>query len=528
MKHNIYRLIAIVLCISSISSCINEPKLKDYSPTIAAPLVNSTLTVYDLLARVDTSDLIVADPQSNLLALAYSNNDLKFKLKDILTVDDFSVGAPVQPNINQPTTVPGGEINFSGSLTLTIGTLPFDIYSIDFSTLNVTTKTLSSFSHEVEIDINLPGLRSGANGFNLNIVTPPNQGNAKVQEWNNSRLNLEAGNDPNKLEVEYQMTIKTNGSPITSNDKIDIEFTFGNLSPTKMEFNPGNVAFDLNQDSIALKIFRNTDNNQVEFELTDPALLINIQNGFQLPFELEFEELVLVENGNRTDVLLQSFPNPFTVTAASSPSQTANTNLEINKNNSNIQQVLTPEEKTIIFDLKARINAQPNERFTITSSDFLDVNLTASLPLQGYVNNWRLSNTIPLSINSDDNSLFKNGGIKYHIESHFPAEAQIQVVFLKQDGTVIDSLFDDVSNQQILKAGVTDAKGKVVSATITDDLIFLSDERLSEFLNADSVQVKARINTANGAQKERIGIYLNDYIKVKLGVKAEIVNQVEQ
>ena len=92
-----------VLTLLSFSSC-QEEDTADWSPTIAAPLVNSTLSISDLLDQVNSDSLFGAD-SDGLLMFNFRDSLFDYKSKDLFEFDydeaSFSTFTPNSPSLEQ-------------------------------------------------------------------------------------------------------------------------------------------------------------------------------------------------------------------------------------------------------------------------------------------------------------------------------------------------------------------------------------------------------------------------------------------
>jgi hypothetical protein len=500
-------------------ACIKDPKIANYTPTIAAPLVNSTLSMQDLLARTDTSDLIIVDPVTQLLALNYTNDDLDFGLSDIYDPTNISFSTSIPFGSDVASTTPGGELTISGNLVVPVG-LPIELYEANFSTLDIIVSASSTFNHEIEIDFSLNKLTKNQTAYTASINTPILGNDTDQQDFSNSELSFEDNGQPNKAALSYTLKVKTNGAPISQNDAITLDFNFNNIQLENVVFNPGNVSVTIPEDSVILKVFRHASNFNIDFGFSDPQVLIDIYNGTELPYQFTINELSVLDvvSDQQTDLLLNNFPNPFDVAGGTS-NQPSTTNLLINKNNSNIVDVISPNEKLIRFGLGASTQAVANQRYTLSATDRIAIDLQAKIPLKGFVSDYVLSSDVEVDL-SDLEETVIDGGIRYHIVNNFPAGVHIMVYYEDENGNDIGQLTDQPI--VLLEAPAVDGIGKITQPTITSGDITLTEAEFELLFSANKLRLEATLGTTGSDTRSEVGIFLDNFIDVKLGVKARI------
>lgn len=89
-----YALLLLTLVIA-LSSCFKEEynfqdiSLQDYNPTLAAPIVNTTLVLEDVLQNVDSG--LISTDSSNLLQITYSDSLLSYSVLELVNIPDQTV-----------------------------------------------------------------------------------------------------------------------------------------------------------------------------------------------------------------------------------------------------------------------------------------------------------------------------------------------------------------------------------------------------------------------------------------------------
>lgn len=514
-------ILPLLLCAGLLFStgCIKDPKIANYTPTIAVPLVNSNLSMQDLLARTDTSDLIIVDPSTKLLALNYTNDDLDFGLSDIYSPVDIRFSTSIPFGSNLATTTPGEELTISGDIIIPVG-LPIDLFEANFSSLDIEVASSSTFDHEVEIEFSLNKLTKNQVAYSALLNTPP-LGNASDQkDFSDAELSFEDNGQPNKAALSFSLKVKTNGAPIDQDDAIALDFTFNNILLQNIVFNPGTVGITIPEDSVLLKVFRHASNFDIDFGFSDPQALINIYNGTELPYQFSINELSVLDvvKNEKTDLLLNNFPNPFDI-AGGSTNNPSVSKLVIDKTNSNIKEVLSPNEKLIRFGLGASTQAINGQRYTLSANDRIAIDLQAKIPLKGYLKDYVLTSDVEVDLSSLEDNLI-DGGIRFHILNNFPAEVELMIFYEDNDGNTTGQLTENPIT--LLKAPDIDGIGKVTQPTLSKGDINLTEAQFEKLFAAAKLRLEATFATTGAENQQEVGIFLDNHIDIQLGVKARI------
>jgi hypothetical protein len=473
----------------------------------------------DLLARTDTNDLIVVDPVSKLLALNYTNNDLDFGLSDIYSATDITFSTSIPFGSNVASTTPGEELSISGDIIIPVG-LPIDLYEANFSDLDISVTANSSFSHSVEIEFSLNKLTKNNTAYSESLNIPPFAGISSEKDFSDAELSFEDNGQPNKAALSFTLKIITNGSAIDQNDAVDLDFEFNNVLLKNIVFNPGNIGITIPEDSVLLKVFRHASNFDIDFGFSDPQALINIYNGTELPYQFTINELSVLDvvSDNTTDLLLNNFPNPFDV-AGGTNNQPSTTNLVIDKNNSNIKEVLSPNEKLIRFGLGAATQAVNGQRYTLNATDRIAIDLQAKIPLKGFVKDYVLTSSIEVDLSNLEDQII-DGGLRYHIVNNFPAGVEIMIFYEDEDGNDTGQLTENPIT--LLKAPAVDGIGKITQPTVTAADINLTEAQFDQLFSAHKLRLEATLGTTGSDTQSEVGIFLDNSIEIQFGVKARI------
>ena len=281
----------------------------------------------------------------------------------------------------------------------------------------------------------------------------------------------EDGSDKNKFVVKGELTVYNDksGRPISPTDKVKVDQSIKNWKFDYIYGDFGKHEVALDKDSIEVGLFRNTTKGY--FELDETSIDLYIDNTFGLPVEVNILNLYSIDNnnGDKVDILLNNFDNPFAINASEKPGQVANTHVRVDKNNSNLPKLVSPTPKHIVHEVKA---STAPENYTkpqfVTKESEVKVRTVLTIPLSGYAYVWGVVDTVPFSFGEDTVKYLESLMIRFNFTNGFPFETKAQLYFLDENDVVVDSLFDLGKN--FVESAAIDANGRVTNPTkvITD------------------------------------------------------------
>ncbi len=524
-----FSLSVIAALILVVSGCDYE--FNEITPTYAVPILNSSLSVYNLLAKTDSTR--VRTDSDGLVTVVYNNKLLRLPADQILTLSNqnfFTDAVYTGPTINP---FPAGQsVQMSGTVDLNFNSpgVP-EIYRILFEkgVMNIT--LTSAIKHTITYILTFEDLKVGQQSVVLSGTSQNSGGGhsqGKSTAIDNGEVDLSrSGTTSNKFRVKYDISIISNGTaPISNGESISLGVGLSGLSFQEVDCYLGSAVIPIAMDSVELELFQFTNESQTPsggtFALTDPRISLKFINTMTLPLSMDIQKLQLKqrESGTVSNILLSNFTNPFSVQYPLVPGNAAITNVFINKTNSNLQDLISPTKKVLLFQVDALPNPGGKTINRFTKEGSLDIEAGVELPLTGYGYNWVLGDTVELGLAVSEQQNLKSGVLRLNLENTFPIDVTMQVYFLDENLVVKDSLFGGTDD--FVRSGVLDANGRVIAPTKTIKDIPANNEKIRNITASKYVVMRAGLQTKDGPQKRDIKIYSDYYIKIKMGIKAEL------
>ncbi len=500
--------------------------VENWKPELAAPLINSSLSLEDIIISKDSNGIVSQDDQG-LLQVIYNGRvytDLGVagvNLPQATFNEKFS-------GVNLP---PSGTVSFNYNSILNYSTA--NNLEIDSSLLkagNLQFRVESDFQHNISLTINFPTIRSESGQIVSEVLDfgPSNGSQAVVRSFNQDLTNYTIdftnnGSDINSLPYEVNITIEAiNGNPSSLNDELRFNTRLNNLDYKHFYGYIGQAPFDLRKDTILIGILKNFKTGT--FFISNPSLEIDISNSFGIPMSLDFDELLSInQNGNRTI----NYNNiPLTAIPLNSPARintAENTTLDLDRTNSNIDSIVSSIVKEIAYDSKARINPQGNNgmRNFLSDTSRIGLGISLKMPFSGYVTNLILIDT--LEINLETFKEFEKGIIRTIASNGFPMSAEIQFIFTDNNYNVLDSLYPSGA-QTIIPAAFVDLNGRAVQ---NGDALIDTEVNREKFVlmsEAKYILVRAKIETTKQVSNPtaEVKFYPEYRLNIKMGAKATV------
>ncbi len=520
------------LCVLVIaSSCLEEigdladDRLADYTwnPQLAVPLANSNFSFDDFVTNFDTLTQVSTDNEG-LISIIYHTDFISQRGNEIFTVPGQTL-SPVTASI------PGALL----SLLPTDGTITYNqVFSVPFSassgeaidsvwlnsgTLNTNINWTFAAPGSFTITLNSISNNSGTVLITNNFTASQSTFSDNI-DLSGTTLDLtDNGTSTNTFNFSLEITLQDPGVPITSGN-FNLAFDIQNPMFKGMFGNLGTKPIFSTRDTIDLKFFDNIKGGT--FFLENPMFNFTFNNSFGLPIAVDLGKLTVNSLINGTGQLTGSITDPLSPPTITAPDFTGvGTNavsiLEVNNNVSNVADLLAILPNKLIYDFEGILNpgvAVP-QNFVLDTSN-VKIELDVELPIHGRVNNLIASNEFVFdgsNFNDLDLALFR-----VVADNSFPFEVSLQVYFLDDTNTILDSLV--TIDPVFIEAAPVDASGIVTGSVVKTTDIEMSDSKLANLQNSTKIVVFAIMNSSNNTTQS-VKVLDTYKLQINIGVQTE-------
>lgn len=484
-----------------LGSC-QSPEITDISPEFAIPLINSSLSIQDVLDNANTGNLVQVDGD-NFITLTYRNEVISTDTIDLIKIPPFSI-PQILPTQTVPTPFPSN-------------------FRVDRITVK-NSKLYLSFES------------SNINNFTLNLTIPSiKQGNTQLTYTKNITnstgtvpFTFQDSIDISGYDIRFQNQTFT--SAYTATDAVtnlpvalsNFILDFPELNFSYIEGYFGKRSFLLPIEALQISLFKQWNSGRVTF--TDPKLRLQFDNSYGFPLYVNFDTLqATTRDGGNIDVIINGFNNGKDVNypSLSEVGQEKRTTVTISKDNSNIVNVLEQVPYGLRYEFSGIANRLEDSTLIgfATDDSKLVVTVIAELPMEGAVQNFTLIDTFDLNLTN-----IPEGEAEFKIiaTNGFPLDINLQCYFLDGFGQAVDSMFLD-PNSNLMDAAPVDSDGRVTNTVQTITFEGFTRERINKIReNVTKIALAGQFNTTNNGNTD-IKLYADYEVKIQIGVKVKPV-----
>jgi len=515
-----------LLLVALLNSCIKEDDFdfnnmaaNQWDPELAAPLINSSLSIQDITGMTENDMFTV---NNGVISLIYSTNIFKRYGFEFFTPASQTSNLTIQMTPPDSTTLyQTGTVSRSITPTMPLSFPNGEqIDSMVYRSGQFNVTLTSYIPHDAVLNVTIPSATLQGQVFSKDIPVSASTGVASIVQGSFDMTGYSMGTNkngmPNQVDISYTLTF-TNSNTVSPclNLNFDIISSFDSIAPAYLFGYFGQSEFAPPPTSSPVSIFNNFQGGSVFFD--DPRMTITLTNSFGMPIDAKVNSIRAEQSSGANIPFNGNFPNPL-ITYPIAVGQAATNSIYFDKNNSNIQQLVNASPVAFNYNISAGTNAPlPAYNFMSDSSEF-SVDMKLELPLSGHATGFVIQDTLDISLG--DVTQISSILFRLNVTNGFPVNANTQVYFLNDSYAVLDSLISDYQNRLVESAEV-DANGKATTPTVRAREELFDGIRLSHLFDAKKVIIRATIDTYD-APNTNIDLYDDYKIDFKLGARTKL------
>jgi hypothetical protein len=500
-----------------------------WNPNIAAQVGYATFGVYDVLAIIDSSELLIIDPVSGQIGLVYKSEIASYQSEEIVdlgeitdnyefNISDLNIN-PSPAFVGQANSIKneGIQLNVENGI---------EIHNVKFENGNLLLHLETTLKHDLNVNLRFPGLLENGVPIQRNFTFNYTGSVPQVSDLSISLSNVDGdftvnGTTTNRTNVIVTTQVNGTGESVDGNETLTLDLNSANIEYLNVQGYFGQQQISQQTaDSVLIKIFQNA--TEGHFELNDPKVNFKIENSFGFPVDISLSNLKTINPSSGVITLLQGFPNVLNVAYPTVLGESEESNLLLTSaNTSNLSSLISPTPKYFYYELAALSNPngpsadlnfiENDSRFTLTAE--------VDMPLDGLAYGFSISDTVdydftdnPTEIESIMFRLITNNG--------FPVNLGTQIKALDENNNELFSIFDTpeyvVQSAPVNIDGIAEGKTKKIS-----DLI-LDEEKVSLISLVKKFVIYGELSTKD-YQNSTYVKFLDSYtIDLKLAVQVQI------
>ncbi|PHI20450.1 hypothetical protein CEQ90_08290 [Lewinellaceae bacterium SD302] len=518
---NFLLLSTLLLVFTTTFSCVDQlTDIQDsddnrFEAEYALPLVNSKITMADILEDFEEDAVLTVDP-NGLLRFQYSG--------DVLTQSSMDVFAVIEESI-------AGLGFFPLSQRRQALPLPA-IQDLVLDRLQMKNTTLAyAFANDrdfpVTMTLTLPTVLLDGVPFSYTEELPAWDGNGDPVSSNNL-------NDPFDL-TGWDLTLEDDSIfiEVSTVDAAGIEYDptpgtamkFENFSFTYAQGFLGTEPYEGGRDTIEIDFFDNWIRGDVYFE--DPVITFNFENSFGVPTEAVINVFNIITAEGDTLPLESEFITDggieFPYPELDEVGETKSTQFVFDKNNSNIDVVLGSKPVAIDYDVDALTNPDTSEQIIgfITDSSFYRVLVDVDLPLFGQAANFEVRDTFELDLSEYGDDV-ESIEWKLVTENGLPLGVEIQGDFLDAEGNLIATLFEE-GEEPVIGGAPVDGEGRPTAKNEVVTFINWDASELDTVIKAQRLLLTAVFSTTLELEQS-VQLLSDQELEIRIGAIIKVTD----
>ena len=486
-----------------------------YEATFAFPLIDSRLSISDIvdpdgIGTIETDD-------ENLIWLVYKGRVFSIPAEDIFTIPDQvqSFSVELDPSLKSEMVVEKGfllvfsEDQYIEQVKFRRG---------EFNARIEDAEQLLADGYNISAQFEIINSETDSGELIGGTVTPSEDASVNLD---GSIINL--GNNANFFLVRFTITVSGSGNPANAPYNINIHQSMENMRYEFIYGYIGDITFPVGDTDVEINIFNNANIADIFFE--NPFIEIITRNSFGTPIDLNFTEFYAANRFNETIPIENETVTGWSIDMPESLGETAVTTLELNRSNTNIDEIMTIRPTSIYYNVTGTTNpAKQQSPNFINYNSNLSIDMELHLPLFGRVDNFELQDTIPNSMEDlPENANIDWLELKIQIENGFPFAAAIDIFFLDENMQIFDRLFSEPTPVNLIAPAPTDPVSQVVTQpTLKETLIYLDESKIESLRNAEKLLLEVKFNTYKHEDGQSVKILDSYDMGIRMGARVKV------
>jgi hypothetical protein len=324
--------------------------------------------------------------------------------------------------------------------------------------------------------------------------------------------------DYNILRTNVSVTIKSSAGMVNFDSSDNIKIT---LDPSTAKFDYldgylGTKTFDININDLDVSQLGKLGKG---IRMENPIMNIYVDNSFGVPILIKLD-ITSKDDKNNTlpmNVDSMSFPFPTIAEKGQIKSQT----FAINKSNSNIVNCLGMPANTFTIVGKAIMNPKGFVSYTdhIVNTSNIVVGFDADIPMTFTAKDFSYTDTVEIGETLQGKTNFDFLELKIKTINGFPLDGSLDMIFTDDKYAKIDSLM----NVTLLKSGIPDANGRVITTSENMTSFLMKNELLGKIdkQKCKFILIRANFNTYNSGTVP-VSIYTDSKLDVSIAFRGKI------
>ena len=496
-----------VLLLLGLSGCIDladlsDAQVPDYEAEFALPLINSRVTIKDILDNDGSIDQLMVDLDGTL-RFQYQGTEIRREGAEVFEqlTGDFP---PVFPVLLPETRFPLSLIS------------DIELDRLDFKGGQLVYYFENSNPENLSVEFEFSSLQQGGAPLRVTAEVPAFSGVGLLPAVTNRDGPIDLSTyqllpDDNEIVLRYAAKNAGGQDRLLANFVIQIQ----NPSFSYAEGYLGQFVIEGVEDAVGIDFVERYAASNIQF--ADPRAMLFVEHSFGVPIQAQINEFI-VQNANGTEQEVESTQIDqglsFSYPGLDEVGTMVSEIFTFDKNNSNILALFAGNPVSMIYDVDALVNPEANPDLVgfITDSSYYTLQLMVDLPLFGSADDYVLRDTLEFNLREEDE--IERASFKIIAENELGVDATVQVHFLDAQGSLIETLFID--RQLIAQAALVDDTGLATSPAVTTTFVETDAVRSERIRQASQMALEIGFSTETN-RPNPVRILEQQGLRVKMG-----------
>ncbi|HKK73760.1 MAG TPA: hypothetical protein VJ953_01700 [Saprospiraceae bacterium] len=501
-----------ILLFFSLGSCVDfadlsDAQVPDYEAEFAVPLINSRLTIKDMIdSNTPIDGLSIAS--DGTLRFQYFGTEVRREGEAVF--EDLTANFP------RIFTLPAREIRFPLSLVSNV-----ELDRLDFKTGQFVYTLENPNEESILVEFELSTLFNDETPFRFTVEVPAYSGSGPLPRVTNSGSPIDLKDyqlipNDNRIELRYS-AINENGEQRPLEDFVveivDPVFSYA-------EGYLGQFVIEGVEDSVVIDFVEEYSEGNIQF--ATPTAVLLVENSFGVAMEAEVNELIVLNTDNteqefRSSLLDEGLLFPYP--EMDQVGTVLNGAFTFDKDNSNIVDLFSNNPLSTIYDIDALVNPEADEDLLgfMTDSSYLSLQVRVDLPLFGTANDYFIRDTFDIDLVDFDE--IEQATFKMITENELGIDASVQAYFLDDQGAVLETLFTD--QQLIAKGANVNEDGLSDAPAVTTTFVETDAVRSQRIRQASQLALQVGFSTETNDPRP-VRILEQQGIRLKMGAVVRV------
>lgn len=489
--------------------------------TYSFPLGEVSYTMRELILDQEDVELDFQVDDDSLITLVYSDSFDYTSNNDFLQIDDITNSQAIDLTGLIPVGGPG-TLDISESFTLDYNAADESdvIDSVFYETGDVTVEVTSDLEGTLDYIFTLNNFVTVVNEVPLQVSGTLNgAGNPTTATSVRSLVNHKSLISNKTFVTDFTGTLALGaGDTFSGTESLTFDITFGNQTFSIVYGKFGQDTVQVGNETLDIEFFREMGEEGLFFG--NPTLTFTFENSLGIPSGIDFSGIYGSDgNGGVRTFLDGDIVETIPVVESSDindPGSVTTTTIELNNNNSTIDNLLATSPGRIGFDVSAISN--PYDVTTtnfITQTNDISAAIELRIPMEVKLENLQQSGTLSLGDGIDVSNV-DSAFIRINTINEFPFSAILDLEIQDADSNALYT----VTGSEVLAAPFINVNGFVTDPNGTTDDIFLSSDGIEALSVGSHILLTVTLNTPGSLNSRDIfvNILTNYRIQINVGL----------